>query len=81
MMSLGEQLRFYRKGKNMKQTELKDLAEIDQPYLCRIESGAVVPSVEVYNKIGKALGLRLAFVPAEEEKTEPEIKPETNGGN
>ncbi len=78
MMSLGEQLRFYRKGKNMKQKELKDLVNIEQNYLSRIESGTLTPSVEVYNKLGKALGLRLAFVPAEEEKIEPEIKSENH---
>jgi len=54
-MELGKNIAKFRNINNLKAKQLADMAEIDQSYLSQIENGKRSPSLDVLQKIAKAL--------------------------
>lgn len=59
---LGARLRALRQACGMTQEQVAELAEVHPTYLPRIESGSVVPSVDVLVRMAEALGTPAGFV-------------------
>ena len=57
---LGARIRYLRQQKNMTIEDLALEAEINRNYLCDLERGTRNPTVEVLNKIAKALEINLS---------------------
>lgn len=55
---IASQLRHYRRQKNLTQADLAKKAGISTNYYARIERVEVAPSVEILEKLVKALGVR-----------------------
>ena len=55
----GRKIKELRKEKNISQEKLANLAEIDRTYLPTIEKGERNVSIEVVEKLAKALGVRI----------------------
>lgn len=55
---IASQLRQYRRQKALTQADLAKKAGISTNYYARIERAEVVPSVEILEKLVKALGVR-----------------------
>lgn len=58
-MNLGENIKKYRKQKNMSQQELSELSGIPRASISRYENGERTPNVEIVNKIASALNLNI----------------------
>ncbi|MFI6517366.1 helix-turn-helix domain-containing protein [Spirillospora sp. NPDC050679] len=65
--SIGGQIRRRRRALRLTQARLAELADLDQPAVSRLESGARIPPLPVLERVGAALGLRLVlrFEPVE----------------
>lgn len=55
----GRKIKELRKEKNISQEKLANLAEIDRTYLPTIEKGERNVSIEVVEKLAKALGVKI----------------------
>lgn len=60
MVTIGDNIRKYRKMKNLTQKELGDLVGISNTYLSDIEIGRTNPSIKTLKRIAK--GLEISFV-------------------
>ncbi|MEV0419346.1 helix-turn-helix domain-containing protein [Streptosporangium canum] len=60
-MALGERLREVRVARNLTQAEVAKRAGISQPALSRIELGGGVPTLEMLDRIGRAIGVRFTI--------------------
>ncbi|WP_106396432.1 helix-turn-helix domain-containing protein [Actinocorallia populi] len=55
-LALGDRLRDIRIGRNLTQAEVARKAGITQPTLSRIELGGGVPTLDMLDRIGRAMG-------------------------
>lgn len=55
MTELGKNIATLRKAKNLKSSELASMAGVKQPYISAIENGKKIPSLDVLQRIAKAL--------------------------
>ena len=62
---LASQLIQMRKDRKLTQVELADRAGVDQSARSRIERGAVNASYASLRRIGRVLGMRVAFIPVD----------------
>lgn len=60
-MALGDRLREVRVARNLTQAEVAQRAGISQPALSRIELGGGVPTLEMLDRIGRAIGVRFTI--------------------
>ncbi|GAB2848649.1 hypothetical protein GCM10022221_55020 [Actinocorallia aurea] len=60
-MDLGDRLREIRVGRNLTQAEVARDAGISQPALSRIELGGGVPTLDMLDRIGRAMGVRFVI--------------------
>lgn len=56
MNKLGKNIATLRRAQKIKSSELATMAGVKQPYISAIENGRKVPSLNVMQKIAKALG-------------------------
>jgi HTH-type transcriptional repressor of puuD len=56
MSQLGKNIAQLRKAQKIKSYELAEMAGVKQPYISAIENGKKIPSLEVLQKIARALG-------------------------
>ncbi len=61
-MSVGENIKLTRKRLNMKQVELAKSAWITQAYMCDIEKGRSVPSLDTLYNIANALNVSVLML-------------------
>ncbi|WP_315117760.1 helix-turn-helix transcriptional regulator [uncultured Clostridium sp.] len=57
-MSIGKNIKNYRKEKIMTQKELAEKANISRSYLADVENGRYNPSLDVLNSIANSLGVK-----------------------
>lgn len=57
---IGNQLKAYRKAKNMTTQGLADKVNISQSYISRFENGRAIPDIDLLERILIALGTDLA---------------------
>ncbi len=55
----GQKIKDLRKSKGISQEKLANLAEIDRTYLPTIENGERNVSIEIVEKLAKALGVKI----------------------
>jgi transcriptional regulator with XRE-family HTH domain len=55
----GQKIKDLRKSKGISQEKLANLAEIDRTYLPTIEKGKRNVSIEIVEKLAKALGVKI----------------------
>jgi len=55
----GQKIKNLRKSKGISQEKLANLAEIDRTYLPTIEKGERNVSIEIVEKLAKALGVKI----------------------
>lgn len=60
MVTIGDNIRKYRKKKNLTQKELGDIVEISNTYLSDMEIGRTNPSIKTLKRIAK--GLEISYV-------------------
>ena len=60
-MDLGDKLREIRVQRKLTQAEVAKKAGITQPALSRIELGGGVPTLEMLDRIGRAIGVRFVI--------------------
>jgi transcriptional regulator with XRE-family HTH domain len=60
MVTIGDNIRKYRKMKNLTQKELGELVGISNTYLSDMEIGRTNPSIKTLKRIAK--GLEISFV-------------------
>jgi ribosome-binding protein aMBF1 (putative translation factor) len=65
-LDLGERIREIRTGRGMTQAEVAWRARITQPALSRIELGGGVPTLEMLDRIGRAMGVRFVITLGDE---------------
>ena len=58
-LEIAQLVKALRERKRLTQTELAELAGTKQPAIARLESGRVVPRIDLLEKIARALGMRL----------------------
>jgi DNA-binding XRE family transcriptional regulator len=58
-LALARRLRDLRESRNLSQAELATRVGTQQPAIARIESGKVLPRLDLLHKIAAALGMRL----------------------
>ena len=58
----GTVLRRVRKGKNLSQIELANLAGLDRTYISLMERGLRKPSIDVLFRLAKALGVSASSI-------------------
>ncbi|RKH62668.1 XRE family transcriptional regulator [Corallococcus aberystwythensis] len=58
-LALARQVRELREKQGLSQTELAERAGTKQPAIARLESGRVVPRLDLLQKIAHALGMQL----------------------
>ncbi len=81
-MSLGENIKLYRKQKGLTQAQLAKEANISRSYLADIENDRYNPSVETLKNISAALSIKLNLIldeemsikPKENKKHSPEVE-------
>lgn len=66
-MTLGENIKFYRKQKKLTQNELANIASMSRSYLADIERDRYNPSVETLKTIADALHIKLSLLMGEEQ--------------
>ena len=57
MVTIGDNIRKYRKKKNLTQKELGDIVKISNTYLSDMEIGRTNPSIKTLKRIAKGLGI------------------------
>ncbi|WP_312712840.1 helix-turn-helix domain-containing protein [Proteiniclasticum ruminis] len=60
MVTIGDNIRKYRKKKNLTQKELGDIVRISNTYLSDMEIGRTNPSIKTLKRIAK--GLEISYV-------------------
>lgn len=60
MVTIGDNIRKYRKKKNLTQKELGDIIKISNTYLSDMEIGRTNPSIKTLKRIAK--GLEISYV-------------------
>lgn len=60
MVTIGDNIRKYRKMKNLTQKELGDIVKISNTYLSDMEIGRTNPSIKTLKRIAK--GLEISYV-------------------
>ena len=76
-MSLGENIKLYRKKQKLTQVQLADKANISRSYLADVENNRYNPSVDTLKNISNALGVNLNELSTENNiKKEPKLSPE-----
>ena len=55
-VSIGENIKKLREGKNMTQEELANLVNVNQSMICQIERGTKIPNMLLAIPISEALG-------------------------
>ena len=60
MVTIGDNIRKYRKKKNLTQKELGDIVKISNTYLSDMEIGRTNPSIKTLKRI--AQGLEISYV-------------------
>ena len=58
-LEIAQLVKALRERKRLTQTELAELAGTKQPAIARLESGRVVPRIDLLETIARALGMRL----------------------
>lgn len=58
-LKLARKLKALREKSGLSQTELAERVGTKQPAIARLESGRVIPKLDLLEKIARALGLRL----------------------
>ncbi|WP_232320109.1 helix-turn-helix domain-containing protein [Herbidospora daliensis] len=66
-MDLGDRLREVRVARNLTQAEVAARAGISQPALSRIELGGGIPTLEMLDRIGRAMGVRFTISVGDED--------------
>ncbi|WP_156045265.1 helix-turn-helix domain-containing protein [Herbidospora cretacea] len=66
-IDLGDRLREVRVARNLTQAEVAARAGISQPALSRIELGGGIPTLDMLDRIGRAMGVRFTISVGEEE--------------
>ena len=66
MRQFGEHLRAMRKARGLSQNELAERADVNDKYLGEIERGDGNPSLEVLQRLAKALGIDLTTLIGDE---------------
>lgn len=59
-IKIGEKIRYYRRVKDLTQTELANLVGNDRQYIYKIEKGKVSPSISTIAVLAYALNITLA---------------------
>lgn len=54
-MNIGENIKRYRKTKNMSQQKLSELSNVPRVSISRYENGDRIPNIEIVNKLANAL--------------------------
>ena len=76
----GNRLKLAREAAKLTQKALGELANTDQPAICRYETGKVEPPLAVWASLAGALGVSLAWVLTGEGRTPRGIRvPEASG--
>jgi len=57
-LPVGEQLKIFRKLKNIKQTEIARLIGSDSPHISRLENNKLIPSINTIIKYANVLGYK-----------------------
>lgn len=60
MVTIGDNIRKYRKKKNLTQKELGDIVKISNTYLSDMEIGRTNPSIKTLKRIAK--GLEISYM-------------------
>src|SRR5689334_15048409 len=60
-MDLGDKLRKVRVARGLSQAEVAKASGISQPALSRIELGGGVPTLEMLERLGRAMGVRFVI--------------------
>lgn len=68
-MSLGENIKLYRKKQKLTQVQLADKANISRSYLADVENNRYNPSVDTLKNISNALGVNLNELLSDNELT------------
>lgn len=68
-MSLGENIKLYRKKQKLTQVQLADKANISRSYLADVENNRYNPSVDTLKNISNALGINLNELLSDNELT------------
>ena len=68
-MSLGENIKLYRKKQKLTQVRLADKANISRSYLADVENNRYNPSVDTLKNISNALGINLNELLSDNELT------------
>ena len=68
-MSLGENIKLYRKKQKLTQVQLADKANISRSYLADVENNRYNPSVDTLKNISIALGVNLNELLSDNEST------------
>jgi transcriptional regulator with XRE-family HTH domain len=77
-MNIGARIRDARQRQRLSQGELADRAEINRTYLSQLENGRSSPTLEVLERIARALGVETAELISEAQAArEPEPQYET----
>lgn len=66
-MSLGENIKMYRKAKRLTQQELAELSKLSRSYIADVERDRYNPSVDTLQTIASALGIKPSALMGEEE--------------
>jgi transcriptional regulator with XRE-family HTH domain len=68
---LAKNLRALRKARHMSQEALADEADIDRTYISSIERGVYATSVDVLDRLAKALGVEASELLSRDRKQNP----------
>ena len=71
---IAEKIRYYRKKKNLTQSELAEMVDISDQHLSRIESGCYVPSLKTFFLLADALEIDLREFGFKSEQTQNTLK-------
>ncbi|MDX6744601.1 helix-turn-helix transcriptional regulator [Actinocorallia sp. A-T 12471] len=73
-LDLGDRLREIRIARNLTQAEVAQGAGISQPALSRIELGGGVPTLDMLDRIGRAMGVRFVISLGDADAEEVELR-------
>ncbi len=75
--TLGKVIKLTRESKNISQEVLSGLADVDRSHLSKIECGKRSPTVNILNKLARAMGVNASeLLFTAENYTEPESQEE-----
>jgi transcriptional regulator with XRE-family HTH domain len=72
-MLLGNELRRARRAADLSQEQLASKARVDRTYISDIENDKVSPTVDMLERLCKALGVRPSAILARVEEPEPPV--------